>query len=348
MGADTKIQWTDYTFNPWRGCTKIAPGCANCYAERESRRFPAMRGIWGPSGTRVRASDAMWKEPLKWDRAAAERMAKFLPDQRDGVARPRVFCASLADVFESWDGDICDHKGRRLRVNRDKPSAYLHETPGYSFASARPARMDDLRRDLFALIDATPNLDWLLLTKRPENIRRMWPRYSFDACLTGDCQHDTQAECDAAGPVLDRDNVWLGTSVSDQTTADAMLPELLKCRDLAPVLFASYEPALGPAYLEEYLWSQQGGESAYLDWVIVGGESGAHARPFVMGWAKDTIRQCREAGAACFVKQLGAKPTNREGIGHIFRDKKGGDWSEWPEDLRVREFPTTPALVVPR
>ncbi len=132
MGVETKIQWTDHTFNPWRGCTKVAPGCANCYAEREAKRFPDNRGIWGPNGTRVRASDAMWKEPLKWNAAClvaqcddcgniypkAPKTCKcgctMFKSYAKTQGRPRVFCASLADVFEDWQGPVLDHNGREL------------------------------------------------------------------------------------------------------------------------------------------------------------------------------------------------------------------------------------------
>jgi protein gp37 len=132
MGANSKIQWTNHTFNPWRGCSKVSAGCQHCYAEAMSRRNPAVLGEWGPKGTRVVAAEAMWRQPLKWDRDA----------QAAGV-RARVFCASLADVFE----DRADL-----------------ETP---------------RHELLRLIDSTRSLDWLLLTKRPENVLRLigqaWP-----------------------------------------------------------------------------------------------------------------------------------------------------------------------------
>ena len=120
-------------------------------------------------------------------------------------------------------------------------------------------------------------------------------------------------------------NLWLGTSVENQATADVRLPLLLQVP--AAVRFVSYEPALGPV-----------GFAFAVDWIIVGGESGPGARPFDIAWARQTIAHCGTTRTACFVKQLGAKPI--EGCHPLaLRDRKGGDWSEWPEDLRVRQFP---------
>lgn len=127
MAENSKIEWTNHTFNPWRGCQKVSPGCQHCYAETLSKRNPAVLGEWGPNGKRVIASEAHWRLPLKWNKAA-----------KLAGERHRVFCASLADVFE------------------DRPELVAP------------------RVRLFHLISETPNLDWLLLTKRPENIRRFW------------------------------------------------------------------------------------------------------------------------------------------------------------------------------
>jgi protein gp37 len=152
-------------------------------------------------------------------------------------------------------------------------------------------------------------------------------------------------------------NIWLGVSVEDQATAGERIPLLLQTP--AAVRFVSYEPALEQVDFQDYLptsfkpWHflPNGG---YLDWLIVGGESGPHARPFDLAWARSAIAQCREAGAACFVKQLGAKPMDvpppppggryiGERPGQLWqvllRDNKGGDQAEWPEDVRVREWP---------
>ena len=135
--------------------------------------------------------------------------------------RRRVFCASLADVFEDWKGPIGG-------ATRDWTS------------------LDDVRRELFALIDSTPWLDWLLLTKRPENVRRMWPE---ETSLL------TEIPMGVSGTFY-RPNVWIGTSVSNDETADEQIPRLMKCRDLSPVLFLSAEPLLGP--LDISLWTSNG------------------------------------------------------------------------------------------
>jgi protein gp37 len=255
VAENTTIAWCDDTFSPWWGCTKVSPGCANCYAEGIANRFAP--GSWGPQGTRRLQTDSYWQKPLAWDKRAA----------RAG-ARRRVFCASVADVFE------------------DRPEL------------AAP------RRRLFLLIGETRNLDWLLLTKRPENLARMVP----------------------PGPWP---NVWLGVSVEDQARADERIPHLLAAP--AAVRFLSCEPLLSAVDLSCYL--------ARLDWVIAGGESGPGARPFLLEWAESLRDQCAAAAVAFFLKQVGRSPQYR-GEAVVTSDGKGGDPDEWPEGLRVRQFPT--------
>ena len=128
MGEKTGIEWCDHTFNPWWGCTKVSPACANCYAETLANRFPNTAGLWGPDAPRKIASEKVWNDPIRWNRAA----------EKAGVRR-RVFCASMADVFED-----------------------RHD-------------LDESRSRLFALIRKTPSLAWLLLTKRPEHVRANTP-----------------------------------------------------------------------------------------------------------------------------------------------------------------------------
>lgn len=251
--AETKIEWADFTFNPVMGCTKVSPACKNCYAERDfDHRRKKVK--FGPNGTRVLTSDANWAKPLKWNRDTQIADECFECGEQISMAtgckhcdlkpiRPRVFCASLADVFEDWDGPIHNHKGERLY------RAWHHAQPDW-VASDKPCEgdpvtMDDVRKRLFELIDSTPHLDWLLLTKRPENIRRMWPTWPDGFPEDGSGGHGSGTRY--------LKNVWLGTSVENQEYADKRIPELLKCRDLAPVLFLSCEPLLSSINLGDFL-----------------------------------------------------------------------------------------------
>ncbi len=243
MAADTKIEWAHHTFNAWIGCTKVSPGCDHCYAERQDahRRWTAEG--WG--GPRRRTGAEYWKQPLKWERAAA----------RQGV-RHRVFCSSLADVFDN-------------------------QVP------------DEWRADLWALIAATPHLDWLLLTKRPQNIAKMLPA-------------DWRDDCHSVG----YPNVWLGTTAENQTEANRRIPHLLAAP--ARVRFLSCEPLIGPVNLRDALivgpeggWEWWGADRHMLHWVIAGGESGPQARPMHPDWARTLRDQCAAAGVPFFFKQWG-------------------------------------------
>ena len=293
MGADSKVEWTDHTFNPWVGCTKISPGCDHCYAEGWAKRSGLVK--WG--GTRRRTSAAYWRQPLKWNAEA----------QRTGV-RARVFCASLADVFDN-------------------------QVP------------EEWRADLFALIKRTKALDWLLLTKRIGNVWRLTQSAMWGSGSHPGMHHSLPA------------NVWLGITVVNQDEVARDVPKLLWVP--ATVHFLSCEPLLGPVGLNNFTFRSEYGDAlhgfncltniyphgpvdhATVDWVIVGGESGPGARPFALGWGEDIVRQCWAADVPVFVKQVGAHPVNREGerCPHIL-DRKGKVMEEWPEVLRVREFPT--------
>lgn len=305
MGEQTAIAWTDHTFNPWWGCARVSPGCENCYAETFATGRMKLP-IWGPKAERRFFSDRHWAEPLKWARAA----------EREGVRR-RVFCASMADVFED-------------RADLVEP-----------------------RERLFRLIESTPALDWLLLTKRPENIQRLC-RWS--------------GRLGGTWPAT----VWLGTTAEDQKRLGERVAFLIQ--EAAAVRFLSVEPMLGPLDLENvvpYDWYRcvadrgsfeptvavdalrghvKGPDDVLpfrVDWVIVGGESGRGARPFDLAWARSVVAQCRGAGVPVFVKQLGASPyesvsaatVGKGGVGLALKESKGGDMAEWPADLRVREWP---------
>lgn len=258
MGANSAIEWTDHTFNPWTGCLRVSPGCDNCYAAAQAKRNPGVFGSWEPGAPRKRTSDAYWRKPLAWN-AEAARTGK----------RARVFCASMADVFDN---------------------------------QAEAAWRDDL----WALIHHTPHLDWLLLTKRPQNIAGMLPA-------------DRQPHHPAWGDGWP--NVWLGTTVENQAEADRRIPHLLRAP--ARVRFLSCEPLLGPvdltaidlpggdyevlplgaAWLDRLAPGEE--EGPRIDWVISGGESGHGARPSHPDWHRSLRDQCAAAGAPYFFKQWG-------------------------------------------
>lgn len=311
MAENSKIEWTHHTFNPWRGCTKVSPGCANCYAESLSGRNPKTLGVWGPNGTRVVASEAMWREPVKWDRLA-----------KAAGERHRVFCASLADVFEDWNGPMLDAAG-----------VTLVSSPIFGNRPGDRLRMDDVRLRLFRLPTATPNLDWLFLTKRPENIARMMPDAKCPLCK-GKGGWETGAysgDCRCGNGLVIRPNVWLGVSVENQAAADERIPHLLKVP--AAVRFLSMEPLLGPVDVRRWLPGHcetcgspckghgyhlggsdhfacgyevgNGARHSPLTWVIVGGESGPNARPLHPDWVRLIRNQCQAAGVPFFFKQWG-------------------------------------------
>jgi protein gp37 len=310
MGKTTEIQWADATFNAIRGCSKISPGCSGCYAETHEARFGQVK--WGPKGTRLITSDNYWRQPLKWNREHTERQQEIWENHGPTLQRPRVFCASLSDIFEDWKGPIRNGKGHQLFWSHSrKPyeSAYHWIAEPDCAGGETPVTMNDVRARLFDLIDKTPHLNWLLLTKRPENILSMW----------GDMPRGF--------PHKHRPNCWLGTSVEKQEYANQRIPQLLQCRELAPVLFLSVEPLLGPIDLTRIVlkksdapergkpdvsinclrgwYGTPSDDRAKIDWVIVGGESGPNARPMHVDWARSIRDQCAGAGVPMLFKQWG-------------------------------------------
>jgi protein gp37 len=189
-----------------------------------------------------------------------------------------------------------------------------------------------IERILTATIHAKAHT-FQILTKRPERMRSVMQRWT-------DMNGRPQT------------NLWMGVSVEDQATADERIPLLLQTP--AAVRFVSYEPALGPVEFSFAMpWRMAGPAlNKAIDWLIVGGESGPGARPCDVAWIRSTVEECRVAGVACFVKQLGTRPVTYHCAGRDrcthpdcgpvpldIRDRKGGDPAEWPEDLRVREMP---------
>lgn len=290
--AETTISWTHtvdrlmrpvpgYTFNPWIGCTRIAPACDFCYAADYAARYNIVE--WGEpgkgNGTRKRTMPANWKKPFQWNRKA----------EAEGN-QPFVFCASLADVFDN---------------------------------AVDPA----WRRDLFDLIRATPHLVWLLLTKRPQNIEAM-----IEAC--------------GETPM----NIALGTTCEDQKRWDQNVPHLVAASAALGAMFnfVSIEPMLGP--IDPTSAPIIGGMKRYfpaghthfdpiyaraapwlrVNWLIVGGESGQHARPMHPKWAEDIERKCRhtismfDTGTAFHFKQWGEwAPPDRDDVYNTAKGRAG-------------------------
>jgi len=289
MSENSKIEWTDHTFNPWEGCQKVGPGCDHCYAETRNARFAGGTAVnWGPGAPRRRTSPANWRKPLQWNRTAGVFYAQH-------GRRQRVFCASLADVFDN-------------------------------------AVSVQWRYDLFRLIMETPNLDWLLLTKRIGNAGPMLEQ-TMRALTVG-----REGWAGNAG----LSNVWLGATVVNQAEADRDIPKLLATP--ARVRFLSMEPLLGPVDLAKWIGycertdkhgisRNNAGEHILCErhcgvsWVIVGGESGPGARPMHPDWARSLRDQCAAAGVPYLMKQMGGE-----------RDKRGS-LEDLPTDLRIREFP---------
>lgn len=305
---NSRIAWCDHTFNPWWGCTRVSPGCRNCYAEALSKRTG--HDVWGQEAPRRMLSDAHWRQPLAWEAEAAQ------------AGRPAlVFCASMADVFEDRP-DLVSERGR-----------------------------------LFALIQATPHLRWLLLTKRPENVPRLVPASwlglevseptakSPEGLVQIDPTHRVprryisarEWSAAAARPEAAQawpHNAWVGTTVEDQQRAEERIPALLEVP--APVRFLSCEPLLGAVRLppeallpnaivcgrqqhpdpevarrsEQALAQVLRATGAHIgwrgiDWIITGGESGPRHRPFDPHHARALRDQADAAGVPYFFKQHG-------------------------------------------
>jgi protein gp37 len=270
MSKNSAIEWTDHTFNPWEGCQRVGPGCDHCYAETRNARFAGGQAVnWGPGAPRRRTSAANWRKPLAWSAAHEQFFAQH-------GRRQRVFCASLADVFDN----VVD--------------------PAW-------------RRDLFDLIELTPNLDWLLLTKRIGNAPAMMIEVAQQLFWMDGLE----------SPRLPP-NVWLGATIVNQAEADRDIPKLLAVP--AAKRFLSMEPLLGPVDLARATfgaagaWECCGRDSAPcatsgscprrkpsigLDWVIAGGESGSGARPMHPTWARSLRDQCAAAGVPFLFKQWG-------------------------------------------
>ncbi len=230
MAENSKIEWTDHTFNPWIGCTQVSPACDHCYAMvMMDHRYGRVH--WGVGEDRQRTSPENWAKPKLWNRRAGAT-----------GERAYVFCASLADVFDN--------------------------------------EVDPLwRRDLFTLIEATPNLIWLLLTKRIGNVLKMTDP------LAGNLPLPSNA---AVGATLESQEVYDRDRMKLREVAERLSPLFT---------FASIEPMLGPVIIDRHA----------PDWIICGGESGPGARTMDPQWARNLRDASERFHRAFFMKQMTGK-----------------------------------------
>lgn len=298
MAGKTGIQWTDTVWNPVTGCTRVSAGCDHCYAfALHDKRYKANRDA-------ARLALKTGDTPAT---ARAMGVALPLPAQYDvPFSRVQLLPERLEEPLH-W------RKPRRVFVN----------SMGDLF---HPDVPDDYIDRVFAIMALTPQHTYQILTKRPERMRE----YMSDDRAYRLRSMAAEANADVFWPLP---NVWLGTSVEDQAAADERIPHLLATP--AAVRFLSCEPLLGPLQFDECCWfdREHGGiPECGVDWVIVGGESGTHARPCNIEWIRDIVRQCRAASVPCFYKQGGS--SNR-----CIHSAHGSHMECFPPDLQVREFP---------
>ncbi len=360
----TGIQWTDETWNPIRAarideriddytpmrgwhCAKVSAGCTNCYAEKQN--LVAARG-----GT-----------ALKYIPDSRRKVNIYLDENTLGKAlhwrKPkRVFVCSMTDLFGEWVTDEM----------LDRIFAVMALTPHitYQVLTKRPERMREYLTDDVEM--RAPFVPEVLL--RPRSQRVWLTAQGIANSLRAVVEYPWSAKWKWPLP-----NVWLGTSVEDQQAADERIPHLLATP--AAVRFLSCEPLLGPVGIGYSMCAEKTEDNEQrpitpelfrkLHWVIAGGESGTGARPCDLAWLRSLRDQCAAAGVPFFAKQLGSKPfedfeddVRRDvtpyakalergwvagtrlrmvgGAWHIkLRDRHGADMAEWPEDLRVRQFP---------
>lgn len=281
----TNIEWTDSTWNPIRGCTRVSEGCRNCYAEAVAARFSdvgqpyhglAKRTEAGPRWTGdVRFIPHHLEDPLHW-------------------TKPRkIFVNSMSDLF---------HEG--------VPDEWIEQICG-----------------VMSMAVAMHGHIFQILTKRPERMQKHFMEYKSAR---------NWAAIESSG------HIWWGVSVEDQKTADHRIPYLVD----TPVCckWLSVEPQLEEIDLRPFLRVVP----CPIHWVVDGGESGFNARPFNLAWAEHLMAQCAEFGVPFFMKQLGSNPwvkIKMQQTSHVpitslkLKDRKGGDITEWPQQLQVRQWP---------
>ena len=354
MKLTNPIGWPDATGNMVIGCDKVSPGCKNCYAADDTPARVLRAGKWPAAGRKVETWGAQGERwPVQAMEKVARRLNKLCICDRCRVTH-QFGNLPGEGICSGSDNEPCGGPLRRIRLFADSNSDWLDA----KWPIERLA-------DLLCLIEECPNVDFLLLTKRPENWRERVDRVTAWKAAGPWNSHESEIREMARAWVEDGKaptNVWLGVSVEDQRRAQERIPALLSIP--AAVRFLSCEPLLEDLYLRCVVdednnsldaltgdWGIEGrghtGPSDQrINWVIVGGESDqpkSPARPCNVEWIRGLLHQCQSAGVACYVKQLGSHQVETP-IGqqhHRLVGNAGTDPAKWPEDLRVRQFPKT-------
>lgn len=373
MADKSKISWTDRTENFWEGCTKVGPGCDHCYAEDRANRWQSV--IWGAGQPRRHTAPANRRKPLTWnERPFVECMS--CGHRCELRECPEVDARSVGGFYPPVEGKV------RLCPNCETPT--MKETRQRVFCSSLSDWLDNevavaWRAELLWTVWKTPRLDWMLLTKRIGNWRKLLIEVieflNIDSGFP-----DAQPLREWIREWLDGkapSNIWIGATIVTPDEAKRDIPKIVEIP--AVVRFLSMEPLLAEVNLAPWLFrccenfvvgAEYMGQQERLccddpepdprvDWVIVGAESGHGARPLHVEWIRRIVDQCKRAGVAVHVKQLGheimtsgiEEPGQKWPVGTAHDDRgggifwvrlkhiKGGDPAEWPEDLRVQEFP---------
>ncbi len=335
MSTASNIEWTDATWNPVVGCTRVSAGCDHCYAVAMTHRL-----------------EQIARDPV----AACDRRGNYTGLTVLNGKGDRHFNGTVRCVDEALTVPLKWRKPRRIFVN--SMSDLFHKSVPFEFVAA-----------VFGVAAAARRHTFQILTKRPERAAQFF-EFMRDrrGRIAASIASPVAACCDAlhsfTGSIYNTDyfpdddawplpNVWLGASCEDQAAADERIPHLLRCP--AAVRFLSCEPLLGPIDLTNIgehdgrpmsallrhpvVDDEPGGQG--IDWVIVGGESGPKARPSSINWINSISTQCQEARVPLFVKQLGSRPVvtstpSGEPEAYPLRDRKGADPDEWPAHLRSR------------
>jgi protein gp37 len=323
----SNIEWTDETWNVLVGCSKVSEGCRHCYAINQAYRNNAMAQKMSNPG-RMKYYEGLTQK--KGDRVEWTGIVKFVSEALEiplKWKKPRkVFVNSMSDLFHESVSD--EHLDR-----------------------------------IFAVIALTPHHTYQILTKRPERmqeyLRSAKNRIRIAAVDLGRATNTDHTDLESCQWDWPLPNTWMGVTVENQKAADDRIPLLLQTP--AALRFLSVEPLLEAVELTHrqlngnqynYLlnsWSPCGGGArgatagggiatlqSAVDWIIVGGESGPNVRPFNIDWARSLRDQCKVSGTKFFFKQAGSNVWDGDRKLKL-RDRKGGDLSEIPEDLRIRE-----------